>query len=423
MIETSRSKRRKRKALVITVFAILAACQTLPEFRREPRETAITGNAYGVGEPEPVSSATAGSDAVVTLDRPAVRHLQTRLAELGFEPGPIDGIVGSRTTEAIERYQRTHQLPTTGRISPRFLKHLETTLASRGANSHAPITLAPEDFPAYQPGMTFIYSNGEVDRVADAEGTAVRWIRTDGTNYTTHRNFLLPWSNWASDTQRGTATISEAADALWPLRKGVEIAFSTNVTVQRRDDPNSIERHVDQWRCRNDGRREITVLAGTFQTLIFVCRLGADPTYPEVVRTWYYAQEIRHYVRFTESHPKGDTDRTVDLVSVRPGAPDWPPIVRAALARAVVHTLEMPENESQMLWTSSVVDTRVTIEGKSRFVALSGRPCRRFTQIWSENSRRRLYPSVACKTAAGRWQIPGLKSDKMEMLIISDAMP
>ena len=250
----------------------------------------------------------------------------------------------------------------------------------------------------------------------------MNWIRSDGTTYTAHRNFLLPWSNWASNKQRGTAKISEAADALWPLRKGTEVAFLANTTVQRRDNPDSTERRVDRWYCRNDGRRDITVGAGTFETLVFVCRRGSQPGFPEVVRTWYYAKDVRHYVRFVESDLERQTTREVDLVAVRPGAPDWPPIVRDALARAVVHALETPETESQMLWTSSGVNTRVTIEAKSRFVARSGRPCRQFKQIWSENGRHRHYPALACKTTAGTWQIPGLKSNKMDLLVISGEM-
>ncbi|MBF83422.1 MAG: hypothetical protein CL489_02990 [Acidobacteria bacterium] len=36
---------------------------------------------------------------------PAVRTLQTRLAALGFEPGPADGIAGRQTASAVEAFQ------------------------------------------------------------------------------------------------------------------------------------------------------------------------------------------------------------------------------------------------------------------------------------------------------------------------------
>ena len=192
--------------------------------------------------------------------------------------------------------------------------------------------------------------------------------------------------------------------------------------MQRGDKSDSTKRWVDQWRCRKDGRRNITVGAGTFETLVLACRRGTNAASPETVRTWYYAKIIRHYVRFVESYPERNTTTSVDLVAVRPGAPSWPPIVRAALARAVVHALEMKGNKSRMPWTSSGVNTRVIIEAKSRFVADDGKPCRRFMQIWSEDSRRRYYPAIACKTALGRWTIPGLESSSANSLATSGAL-
>ena len=44
-----------------------------------------------------------------------VRHVQGRLAELGFAPGKIDGIAGSRTLKALNAYRASQHLePATG---------------------------------------------------------------------------------------------------------------------------------------------------------------------------------------------------------------------------------------------------------------------------------------------------------------------
>jgi peptidoglycan hydrolase-like protein with peptidoglycan-binding domain len=53
------------------------------------------------------------------LDAPAqgerqVLQAQRRLQALGFDPGPIDGVLGPRTEEAIREYQRTQGLRATG---------------------------------------------------------------------------------------------------------------------------------------------------------------------------------------------------------------------------------------------------------------------------------------------------------------------
>ena len=54
-----------------------------------------------------------------------VADVQGALQQLGYYQGPIDGVLGPATQEAIERYQRDHALPVTGGIDHR-------TLASMG---------------------------------------------------------------------------------------------------------------------------------------------------------------------------------------------------------------------------------------------------------------------------------------------------
>jgi len=44
--------------------------------------------------------------------------MQARLQGLGYDPGPIDGLVGPRTRAALLRYQRDLGLPASGRFGP-----------------------------------------------------------------------------------------------------------------------------------------------------------------------------------------------------------------------------------------------------------------------------------------------------------------
>jgi peptidoglycan hydrolase-like protein with peptidoglycan-binding domain len=409
---------------VIAALGVLAACQGFPDLGFELRRTSTSPDTSATKAPATDPGQTDANREAVVLDQPTVRRLQSRLDALGFAPGPSDGVLGKRTTEAIKRYQTANRLPATGEVSADFLKHLEAKAANSEAVARSRTGLGPEDLPTYQPGTTFIYSNGDVERVAGAEASAVEWVRGDGAVYTAHRNFMMPWSYWASNGERGTATVSGAADTLWPLREGTEVQFSANVTVQRTDDPGSTEQRVERWRCRNDGQREITVPAGTFATLAFVCTREARLSTPELVRTWYYAKTVRHFVRFVESDPERQKTTTVELVAMRPDAPAWPPIVRAALARAVIQALEAAEGESRMPWSSSGVKTRVTIEAKPQFVADDGRTCRHFTQTWVENGHRWLYPAVACKMVeTTQWEIPGLAGEAATSLAVSSTNP
>ncbi|MFQ5774670.1 MAG: peptidoglycan-binding protein [Kiloniellaceae bacterium] len=54
-----------------------------------------------------------------------VKSIQRGLAELGYQPGPADGIPGPKTAAAIRRYQKDHGLPTDGRTSAELAQHIQ----------------------------------------------------------------------------------------------------------------------------------------------------------------------------------------------------------------------------------------------------------------------------------------------------------
>ncbi|MCB9948050.1 MAG: peptidoglycan-binding protein [Rhodospirillaceae bacterium] len=54
-----------------------------------------------------------GRGRVVRVNQ-LVLSIQTNLANLGFNPGPIDGVFGQRTQAAIIAFQRTYGYPVTG---------------------------------------------------------------------------------------------------------------------------------------------------------------------------------------------------------------------------------------------------------------------------------------------------------------------
>ena len=62
-----------------------------------------------------------------------VREAQQTLLDIGYWPGPIDGILGSRTRAAIRQYQKDENLPVTGRLDADTARKVEE--ARRTSNS------------------------------------------------------------------------------------------------------------------------------------------------------------------------------------------------------------------------------------------------------------------------------------------------
>ncbi len=55
---------------------------------------------------------------------PRVRAVQKVLAELGYAPGRIDGILGEETRRAIRAFERDREMPVTGRITPALIQEI-----------------------------------------------------------------------------------------------------------------------------------------------------------------------------------------------------------------------------------------------------------------------------------------------------------
>lgn len=59
------------------------------------------------------------------------REVQSILATLGCDPGPVDGKPGRQTRDAIRRFQAEHQMTEDGHISPLLTKGLWAVATAR----------------------------------------------------------------------------------------------------------------------------------------------------------------------------------------------------------------------------------------------------------------------------------------------------
>jgi len=53
-----------------------------------------------------------------------VADVQSRLARRGYDPGPIDGVVGAKTRDAIRAWQRDSGMAVDGRVTPALIESL-----------------------------------------------------------------------------------------------------------------------------------------------------------------------------------------------------------------------------------------------------------------------------------------------------------
>ncbi len=68
------------------------------------------------------SSGTTASTSVAHSS--LVANAQSGLIELGYDPGPVDGVMGPRTSAAIREYQYDHGLPLDGQATPALEQHI-----------------------------------------------------------------------------------------------------------------------------------------------------------------------------------------------------------------------------------------------------------------------------------------------------------
>jgi hypothetical protein len=60
----------------------------------------------------------------IQLSRADIRRAQELLAQLGFDPGPIDGLLGPRTRTAVESFEQAKGLPASGEVTPALIDRL-----------------------------------------------------------------------------------------------------------------------------------------------------------------------------------------------------------------------------------------------------------------------------------------------------------
>ncbi len=356
---------------------------------------------------EPVEAADA---AVPKPTRETILAAQKLLAGLGYEPGPLDGLDGPKTRDAVRRYQADAGLLSNGRVTKDLVEKLSEMDRDNTGRAAGLGLASKKALPAYAPGDTFVYSDGRTETVTEIDGERVHWRSNDGTVLTAYRNFILPAIRRDTDLISEQTAVDVGPGALWPLKAGREVSFTANTEVTHKTRSRPRGGSASRWHCLVEAPRTVFVAAGSFDALPVVCRTSTPSAQGPSERIWYYAPRIRHYVRRQERFENPGSEADVELVAVQLAGRGWPPAARAGLGWALQEALETKTDGQSIEWGSSGVDAKVTIKPTAALSEGDSPYCRTFEQTVRGAAGERIYPGKACRNASGQWRIPGLET-------------
>jgi peptidoglycan hydrolase-like protein with peptidoglycan-binding domain len=82
------------------------------------------------GQPSPVGEQAPEQKQLLTKDR--IQLAQERLKAEGFDPGPVDGVLNSRTEAAIREYQQKKGIPVSGALDEETMRELQLPASPGG---------------------------------------------------------------------------------------------------------------------------------------------------------------------------------------------------------------------------------------------------------------------------------------------------
>lgn len=348
-----------------------------------------------------------------------IRQAQQTLTSLGYDPGPVDGLMGKKTRIAISHFQVDEEIRVDGELTPHLMARLQkaanrqaaTANPARPQSSSGNSTASAEAGPVYEAGDTYVYADGRVEAVSRVGPEQVLWENPEGSTYTAFRNFILPPISWNSGTSSGENSIDPGQGEKWPPATARPVTFSvgsraTGVSV------NATPVWSGKWQCETGTSSRIKAVAGTFETVAITCRRQKPAPGTWKTRTWYFAPAVGHYVRRTDNMYGTGRKVTVDLVAIQPSGRGWPSAARGGLDWAIQSALDSGEAGKAVEWQSSAVGAAFLIRVGGQLPAPKGTACRRYLIERKSSDQTRLYPAVACKrTDQDRWMIPGLDPD------------
>ena len=173
--------------------------------------------------------------------------------------------------------------------------------------------------PSYQAGDTFTYVDASgknyVRKVAKADEDTVEWITETNYRFSTYRNFAFPKISWDGPSSSGNMLSPLDPGHLWPLQW--KNTAEMTVTYQRHDKiKNLTKKYRENWSCRVNRDRIVTVPAGTFKTFKIVCKRLDEAQKVRRTHVWYYAPVVGHFVKRTKKSGS-NWKQVIELISYK----------------------------------------------------------------------------------------------------------
>lgn len=289
--------------------------------------------------------------------REIIAAAQARLSQLGYSPGPADGLMGERTRTAIRQFQAARNLPIDGQATGALVTQLDTAVAERQSAAAAPsaVTNPTASSAATQPHSALPAplvqaSNPAVQRLVDA----LKARLAEPAAQTADRDFLAglqelvqrydwPWSQQALSDDFSDGDYSTGPT--WTAVAGEFSVSSTSGLVTR-------ETAATQRRSTTTDRGDIaSQLFGAIVSEVLQSQLGTQPTtapMPEIVTSLVLANAfvltMDMSARSIEDRPNGltiglfqDQQRTAAYqLRYAPGANSRIELVRTGGGRSAV---------------------------------------------------------------------------------------
>jgi len=163
-------------------------------------------------------------DAVPNLDQEAIKKVQDALKSKGFDPGPIDGVVGPRTREAVRRFQDSYGIKADGQIDNQTLyaepKRIVTAFAPDLHVKRPSLEGFLEDYPdgtlvsiVRDPRAWYASARNQKKQYSTVERALKKWRRsTEATlaaREQTDRVVVVTYENLVRDTERTMRLIAD----------------------------------------------------------------------------------------------------------------------------------------------------------------------------------------------------------------------